>query len=104
MQRLDKTVVSLNFQIQIGYDAIERHAVHVEILILGFNFFQGEAEIKSIFLFLRIKSQSKLVAMLHDVNHFLVLFFVVFQKVLLGLSHLLIVTLQGVTQCLQSLT
>ena len=89
-QRLHKAGIAVDFDVQVAQDAVVRGAVLVEVLVFFLDFFESEAEVKGVFLFLRIELQREGIALLHEVHHLLVLHFIIVRDFVFGDGHLLI--------------
>ena len=54
-QRLYQTCIAIDFYIQGSHDAVIRHAVAVELIVLAFYLLQRITQVESVILFLGIQ-------------------------------------------------
>ena len=100
-QCFDESGIALDFNVQARNGVVKRAAVLVEVLVVVGDFFQGEGQVESHVLILRVKQDGEFVGLLDDIDQALVLLHIVFVESLLCLGALAESRLQFVAKFLE---
>ena len=79
-KRLNETAIAVDFNVQFINDMVVWASILAEVLVFRRNFFQCVCQIESHVLLLRVKQNGEVIGLVDDIEHLLMLAFVILVK------------------------